>query len=181
MLFGQEYQVGSKVADFTVTDASGTPVKFSSLRGDTTVLIFVATQCPVSNAYNERMKTLYNDYSGKGVKFVFVNANSTEPATEVEQHAKSHGFAFPVYKDNNNVVADKFGAQVTPETYVIDKSGVLRYHGISMIPRMSPKSRTGDLRTALDAVMSGGTVAESRDQGFRLHHQARQELWSSAR
>jgi peroxiredoxin len=166
VLFGQEYQVGSKVADFTVTDASGTPVKFSSLRGDTTVLIFVATQCPVSNAYNERMKTLYNDYSGKGVKFVFVNANSTEPATEVEQHATSHGFAFPVYKDNNNVVADKFGAQVTPETYVIDKSGVLRYHGYIDDSKDESKIQNRGLRTALDAVMSGGTVAKAETKAF---------------
>ena len=63
------------------------------------------------------------------MKFVFVNSNSTEPAAEVAEHAKQVNFAFPVYKDENNVVADQFGAQVTPEAYVIDQTGAVRYHG----------------------------------------------------
>ncbi len=63
------------------------------------------------------------------MKFVFINANSTEPPSEVEQHAKTHNFPFPVYKDPDNRVADRFGAQVTPEAFVMDRSGKIVYHG----------------------------------------------------
>ena len=87
-LFAQEFKVGGKVADFTVNDSIGRPSKFSALRGDLTVVMFVSVQCPISNDYNERMIALYNDYSAKGVKFVFLNANVTESPTQIIDHAK---------------------------------------------------------------------------------------------
>ena len=68
---------------------------YASLKGRTTVVIFVAARCPVSNSYNDRMNAIYDDYSRKGVKFVFINANHNEAASEVAQHAKGHGLHFP--------------------------------------------------------------------------------------
>jgi hypothetical protein len=58
-----------------------------------------------------------------------VNASRFEPAGEVRDHARRVGFPFAVYKDPGNQVADSFDAQVTAESYVIDDSGVIRYHG----------------------------------------------------
>ena len=78
LAFSQEFKLGSKVTDFTVRDPHGSPVKFSALRGPVTVVVFTSTNCPVSNAYNERMNAVYRDYSVKGVKFIFVNANQNE-------------------------------------------------------------------------------------------------------
>src|SRR4029450_3914929 len=92
----QEFKLGSAVGDFGLTSVTGEPVKYSALKGDTTVVIFVSTACPISNAYNDRMKAVYNHYAGKGVRFVFVNANSTETGAEVAAHAKAHGFPFEV-------------------------------------------------------------------------------------
>jgi glutathione peroxidase-family protein len=94
---GQDFKLGSKIDNFTVQDLTGNPLTFSQLKGDVSVVIFISVQCPVSNAYNERMKTLYADYAPKGVHFLFLNANSTEPATVVSQHAAEHSFQFPVY------------------------------------------------------------------------------------
>ena len=82
-LSAQPLQVGSKVDDFSVRDISGSPVSFASLKGDVTVVTFVSTDCPVSNAYNTRMNTIYKEYAGKGVKFIFVNSNRTETAADV--------------------------------------------------------------------------------------------------
>jgi protein-disulfide isomerase len=78
-----------------------TGIDFAALRGATTVVTFIGTQCPISNDYNERMNAVYRDYSGKGVKFVFVNSNASEPAAEVAEHARRVNFAFPVYKDES--------------------------------------------------------------------------------
>src|SRR6266851_8805749 len=80
--------------DFSLTDVKGKTVSYASLRGDTTVVIFISTQCPVSNGYNERMNALHDDYSRRGVHFIFINANANESAAEVEEHARSHGFSF---------------------------------------------------------------------------------------
>jgi peroxiredoxin len=162
----QEFKLGAKVSDFTVADLQGTPVSYAALKGDTTVVIFIATRCPVSNAYNERMKAVYNDYAPKGVKFVFINANSNEPLSEVAQHAKEHGFPFAVYKDPGDLVADRFGAQVTPEAFVMDSSGTIRYHGSVDDSQAESRVHSQRLRLALDAVLAGQTVAKAETKAF---------------
>ena len=100
----------------------------AALGQDITVVIFISTVCPVSNSYNLRMKELYRDFAPKGVKFEFLNANQNESQMDMEDHARSVGFPFPVAKDANNAMADRLGAEYTPESFVIDREGVVRYH-----------------------------------------------------
>jgi len=166
ILCAQEFKIGSQVADLHVQDLDGKPVAFSTLRGPVTVLMFLSTQCPVSNGYNQRMIALFNEYSPKSVKFVFLNANQNESPAEVASHAKRVGFPFPVYKDANNVVADRFGAQVTPEALVIDQSGVVQYHGAIDDSQNEARIRTRGLRMALDAVLAGKPVEVSQTKAF---------------
>jgi peroxiredoxin len=166
VLFGQEFKLGSKVGDFNLSDLKGNKVQFSQLKGDVTVLMFIATQCPISNDYNERMNAVVGDYASKGVKFVAVNANSSEPAAEVEQHAAEHKFSFKVYKDENNVVADRFGAQVTPEIFVMDKNGTIQYHGYIDDSRNSANIKTQGLRMALDSVLASKPVERAETKAF---------------
>ncbi|MGE5569828.1 MAG: thioredoxin family protein [Rhodospirillales bacterium] len=166
LLPAQEFQLGSRVSEFTLQDVQGNPVQFSKLKGDVTVIGFIATQCPVSNAYNERMKALYNDYAPKGVKFVFINSNRTEPGSEVAAHARQHGFPFAVYKDENNRVADQFGATVTPEMYVLDSTGVIRYHGSIDDSQEVSRVKAQRLRSALDAVLAGRPVETAQTKAF---------------
>ncbi len=161
-----QLHVGSAVPDFQLKDLSGNKVSFSALKGDTTVVLFIATKCPISNDYNERMKAIYNDYAGKGVKFVFVNSNATEPAEEVAAHIQSNGFNFAVYKDPGNVVADLFGAQFTPEVYVLDKAGAIRYHGYIDDSRNAANVKSQGLRLAIDAVMAGQPVQNATTKAF---------------
>jgi peroxiredoxin len=166
LLCAQEYKVGAQVADFQVRDLDGKTVSLSSLKGPVTVVTFIATQCPVSNSYNRRMIDLYKDYTSRNVKFVFVNANRSEAANEVREHAKRVGFTFPVYKDPDNMVADRFDAQVTPESYVIDSAGILRYHGSIDDDMNVARVHTQRLRLALDAVLAGKPVPAVDTKAF---------------
>ncbi len=163
---GQEFQLGSRVGEFALKDVQGNPVQFSNLKGDVTVIAFIATQCPVSNAYNDRMKALYSDYASKGVKFVFINANRTEPGAEVARHAQQHAFPFAVYKDENNTVADRFGATVTPEMFVLDSTGAIRYHGSIDDSQEVRRVQAQRLRSALDAVLAGRAVETAETKAF---------------
>src|ERR1051326_4046898 len=84
--------IGSAIEDFTLPDADGVNHSLKSLMGTKgAVIIFVATKCPVSNAYNERMQKVYEDYQAKGINVIGINANSTEPAAEVKSHAAEKG------------------------------------------------------------------------------------------
>ncbi|MCX6589937.1 MAG: redoxin domain-containing protein [Acidobacteria bacterium] len=162
----QEFKLGSTVTDFPLQAVTGAPSSYAALKGGITVVAFISVQCPISNDYNERMESLYRDYSAKGVKFIFVNANASEPAAEVAAHAKSAGFSFPVYKDAGNVAADKFGAQVTPETFVMNAAGVVLYHGAIDDARNPARVTAKGLRNALDAVLAGKPVPQAETKAF---------------
>jgi peroxiredoxin len=164
--YAQEFQPGAPIADFDLTDLDGKPARYSALKGDTTVVVFISTVCPISNGYNERMKAVYRDYTAKSVHFIFINANSTESAADVAAHAKTHAFPFAVYKDPNGVAANLFDAQVTPETYVIDRAGTIRYHGYIDDSLNPARIHNQGLRHALDAVLEGKPVSAAQTKAF---------------
>lgn len=152
--------------DITLQDPDGKAVSFAQLKGAVTVVTFISTICPISNAYNDRMNAIYKEYTAKGVKFIFVNANANESASDVRQHAKDVGFEFPVYKDPGNVTADHFGAAVTPESFVIDSGGKIRYHGQVDDNRNQARVRTQGLRMAIDAVLGGKPIEVQETKAF---------------
>lgn len=160
-----QFPVGSKIQEISVQD-HGSPVSISPERAKVTVVVFVSTQCPISNSYNDRMAALYRDYSGKPVQFVFVNSNSNESVSAIDQHAKEHGFGFKVYKDADNVLADKYNAQATPETYVFDSSGTLVYHGHIDDAQNASRVQQQSLRKAMDAVLEGQPVPVAETKAF---------------
>ncbi len=166
LICAQEFHVGSAVPDFALQQLNGSPVQFSALKGNVTLVMFISVQCPVSNSYNDRMNALYQDYAPKGVKFVVINANRTEPASAVAEHAHEHNYQFSVFKDPDNVVADRFGASVTPETYVMDSTGTMRYHGSIDDSQNPSRVTTQRLRLALDAVLAGQTPPQTETKAF---------------
>ena len=132
--------------------------------GDVVVVTFISTGCPVSNAYNDRMIALYDDYSKKGVKFFFVNANANESAADVAAHRKESGYLFAVYKDES--AADRLDPQATPETFVFDKAGKLQYHGYIDDSRTEARIQHNGLRVALDEVLTGHAVTRASTKAF---------------
>ncbi|MBV9924531.1 MAG: thioredoxin family protein [Acidobacteria bacterium] len=159
--------IGATVEDFTLPDADGNEHSLASLKGSKgTVLIFIATRCPVSNGYNERMAKLAADYKARGVNVVGINSNSTEPADEVKKHAAEKGLAFPILKDSNNKIADRFNAQVTPEAYLLDASGKLVYHGRIDNSRNGEAITASELREAIDATLAGKAVEKTEVKAF---------------
>jgi peroxiredoxin len=159
--------IGATIVDFTLPDASGTARSLSSLEGKHgTVLIFIAVQCPVSNGYNERMEKLAQDYKARGINVVGINANSTETAADVKDHAAKNNLTFPILKDNGNKIADTLGATRTPEAYFIDAGNKLLYHGRIDNSRDVSQVQSSELREALDATLAGKPVAKATAPAF---------------
>jgi thiol-disulfide isomerase/thioredoxin len=155
------------VENFTLEDYSGTKHSLKEYTSSKAiVLMFIATQCPVSNAYNERMVLLVKEYGPKGIAFIGINSNKQENVEEIKEHAKEHGFSFPILKDNDNVVADKVSASVTPEIFVLNKKLEVLYHGRIDDSRRAPDVKSQDLRIALDAVLAGKPVAITETKAF---------------
>ena len=159
--------IGSTIEGFSLPDVDGTERSLKSLAGKNgTVLIFIAVQCPVSNAYNERMEQLAEDYKAKGIAVIGINANVAEDAAAVKAHAAEHKLSFPILKDPGNKIADKLGASVTPEAYFIDPNNKLLYHGRIDNSRNAAQIETSDLRNALDAALGGKPIEKTEARAF---------------
>jgi peroxiredoxin len=159
--------IGSTIEEFSLPDVDGTERSLKSLAGKNgTVLIFIAVQCPVSNAYNERMAKLAEDYKAKGIAVIGINANVAEDAAAVKAHAAEHNLSFTILKDPGNKIADKLGASVTPEAYFLDAHKRLLYHGRIDNSRNPAQVETSDLRNALDAALGDKPVEKTEAKAF---------------
>src|SRR5438034_9931960 len=118
--------IGTMIDDFKLPDADGAEHSLKALTGKNgAVIIFIATRCPVSNGYNDRMEKLAQDYKAKGINVIGINSNVTEPASEVKSHATDKHLTFTILKDDGNKIADRLGATRTPEAYVLDANSKL--------------------------------------------------------
>ena len=159
--------IGATIEDFTLPDADGQERSLKSLAGKKgTVLIFVAVQCPVSNAYNERMEKLAADYKAKGIAVIGINSNVKEDGAAVKAHAAENKLTFPILKDPGNKIADRLGASVTPEAYLLDPSNKLIYHGRIDNSRNADQIESTDLRNALDASLAGKAIEKTEAKAF---------------
>ena len=149
------------VKDFTLKDTGGTPHALYKVseKKSATVVLFLATQCPIATDYAERIVALVEAYDEKGVQFVGINSNKQEKVAEIREYSEKHGFEFLVLKDPENKIADYFGARRTPEVFLLDAERVLRYAGAF---DNSPKAPTKHyLRDALDLVITGKDIPKS--------------------
>jgi peroxiredoxin len=159
--------IGATIEEFTLPDASGTDRSLKSLKGKNgTVLLFISVQCPVSNAYNERMEKLAQDYKDKGIAVIGINSNVSEDAAAVKAHAAEKGLTFTVLKDAGNKVADKLGATRTPEAYLLDANNKLVYHGRIDNSQNQSAIESNDLRQALDSTIAGKPVEKPEAKAF---------------
>ena len=159
--------IGSTIADFSLPDGNGKEHTLASLAGKNgSVLIFVAVQCPVSNAYNERMEKLAQDYQAKGINVIGINSNVAESADAVKAHAAEKHLTFTILKDAGNKVADRLGASVTPEAYFIDASNKLLYRGRIDNSKNADGVTASELRDALDATLAGKPITKTTANAF---------------
>jgi peroxiredoxin len=159
--------IGTVIDDFKLPDADGSDHSLKALMGKKgAVVIFIATKCPVSNAYNDRMQKLAEDYKAKGINVIGINANSTEPSAEVKSHAAEKGLKFTILKDDGNKIADRLGATRTPEAYVLDTNYKLVYHGRIDNSQKIEGITSNDLREALDEMLAGKAISKTGGAAF---------------
>lgn len=159
--------IGATIEDFTLPDGEGKDHSLNSLKGKNgSVLIFVATKCPVSNAYNERMEKLAQDYKARGINVIGINSNVAETADVVKAHAASNNLTFPILKDAGNKIADRLGATVTPEAYFLDANNKLLYRGRIDNAKDASQVNSSELRDAIEAALAGKPVAKTTATAF---------------
>jgi peroxiredoxin len=148
-------EIGSVAPDFSVTPLEGAAFGFAEATRThaAVVVVFLSVVCPYSNFNDAHLQELQASYASRGVLFLGINSNRTETTEEITEHARKVGQTFPMMKDAGNKVADLIGAHVTPEAFLFDRDGRLRYRG-----RVRSKIGSTDLKDALEAVLAGWHV-----------------------
>lgn len=131
-----------------------------------TVLIFLSTVCPVSNAYQDRVQALAKRFQGHPVRLLLINSNDNETAADTLQYAESVNFPVPFYKDWRNTVSDRFGATLTPEAVVIDSAGASRYQGAIDDARNPARVKVEAVKIAVEDLLAGRPVSVKSIRAF---------------
>ena len=128
------------------------------------VVVFSCNHCPYVQAYEDRMIALQRDYETKGVQLIAINSNEIhnypqDNFDEMVKRAKQKGFNFLYLRDDDQSIAEAFGATHTPEFFVFNEKRKLRYHGKMDDNYQNPQSvKEPYLKDALDALLSGKEV-----------------------
>jgi peroxiredoxin len=136
-----------------------------------TVLVFSAWHCPCQKAHDARLAELYARYHARGVDFYAVDAEVHGSLADDAAQARAHGYAFPVLRDEGAGLARALSAEFATETFVIDRFGVVRYHGgLDSDRNRLHEDATPFLGQALDDLLEGRAprAAETQALGCSL-------------
>jgi thiol-disulfide isomerase/thioredoxin len=167
---------GDALVPIDLRDHHGQPHRVPDIeRNPLTVLAFLGVECPLAKQYAVRLVDLQKEYAGKGVAFVAVDANVQDSLSEMGSFVKTFGLTFPFVKDPEGKLADSLGATRTPEIFIVDKAGVVRYQGRIddqfgfglTAGYAKPKVTRRDLVEALDELVAGKSVsvAQTKAEG----------------
>lgn len=111
------------------TDLEGKPADpFRAAQGKVVVLIFVRTDCPVSNRYAPTIQQLSARDADKAV-FFLVYPSKKETADSIRKHDRDFGYTLAALHDPQHILVKQSQAQITPEAAVFDANRRLVYHG----------------------------------------------------
>lgn len=159
------YQVGDKVADFSMKNVDGNLYSLANLADQKgAIVVFTCNHCPYAKLYEQRIMDLNTKYAPLGYPVIAINSNdpAQEPEDSFEEMVKrSHqkGYEFPYLHDANQDVYPVFGATRTPHSFVISKRGndfFVEYIGaIDNNTKDGSKADQKYVESAVDALLQG--------------------------
>jgi hypothetical protein len=126
------------------------------------VLLFIRSDCPISNRYAPELERLARQYSPAGFEFRLVYPEPGITAAAMERHRKEYGYSIPGLLDENRRYVSRAHARITPEAAVFVR-GELIYRGriddrAVDLGKTRREASRHDLEEVLDAIAAGKTV-----------------------
>lgn len=151
--------IGDPAPHFTLPDAAGAMHEPGG--APATVVVFTCNHCPYALAWHERIVAVARDYADRGVRVLAINSNDSEryPRDSLQaMRARVEQGEFegvPYLRDESQAIARAYDAETTPDVFVLDAAGLLRYRGAPDADYEDPSQRATFLRDALDAILDG--------------------------
>jgi peroxiredoxin len=151
--------IGAEPPQFTLPATDGEEHSFPE-GGAPTVVVFTCNHCPYALAWQDRIAAVASEYAEQA-RFVAVNPNDADRYPDdsfdamKERVEREDGWPLPYLRDESQEVATAYGAKTTPDVFVFDTDGRLRYRGAPDADHRDPSLNAAWLREALDAVLAG--------------------------
>ncbi len=132
----QGLSIGDQAPDFTLCGVDGINYSLHTMLDSKqlVVVLFTCNHCPYVQAYEDRIIALQHEFVSHDVAIVCVNSNDDtnypqDSYAEMIIRAQREEFNFLYLLDHTQQVAHTFGAKYTPEAFLFDHEGILRYNG----------------------------------------------------
>jgi len=157
-------QAQANVSPRAVVNLNGQPVDpFRRTPGKVIVLVFVRTDCPISNRYAPTIQEISGKNKGRA-EFYLVYPVSSETTEQIKKHLKEFGYTLTALRDPDYELVKRAGTLVTPEAAVFTPNGDLLYHGrindwYAEFGKARRAPTTQELADAVTAATAGKPVA----------------------
>lgn len=135
------------------------------------VITFTCNHCPYVVGSESRIEEMAKKATKNNIGFVGINSNdpikyeSDSWANMVKRASKGMSYAY--LHDEDQSVATIYGAERTPEFYLLDSSGIVVYRGrLDDSPRDPSHATTSELSDAIDSMLSGKEIIENRTESI---------------
>jgi peroxiredoxin len=151
---------------YQLTDIDGQPFDLrQSSKGRVHVVIFVRSDCPISNRSAPEVRQLCSEFQPQGVDVYLIYVDPRESAAAIHDHIREYEYTCPALRDSKHALATATEASVTPEAVVFDKDWKVVYRGrinnqFEDFGKSRETATTHELRDAIEATLAGRTVAE---------------------
>jgi peroxiredoxin len=147
-------QCGQAAPDFSLPDVEGVLHRLTDFRRRITLLNFWSAECPWVERSDRELSSQLHIW-GEAVAMLSIAANANESIELIRRVAWERNLPLLLH-DQNQVVADLYGAQTTPHLFVVDPQGILRYQGsfndVTFRKRVPSRHY---LKEAVEALMAG--------------------------
>ena len=148
------------------TDLAGKPFDpLHAVAGKVVVLIFVRTDCPISNRYAPTVQQLAARRADQAI-FFLVYPSRKETPEAIRRHEKDFGYSLAAIRDPQHILVKQSAAQITPEAAVFNASGRLVYHGridnlYEDFGHVRKTATSHELADAIEAAIAGKSLVGS--------------------
>jgi hypothetical protein len=136
------------------------------------VTFFIASDCPISNAYAPEISRICQAYADKGVACTLAYEDTKIASGALQQHRSEYQLlGITATWDTDRKLADSAHVTITPTAVLADGRGSIRYQGridnlYVNIGRTRQQVTNHDLTDALDAVLAGQPVRQPRTEAL---------------
>jgi peroxiredoxin len=157
--------IGEPAPGFELPDTNGQRWSADDAGAPATVVVFTCNHCPYALAWHERIADLARDYAERGVRVLAINSNDADryPRDSLQamrSRVRSEDWPMPYLHDAEQTVARSYDAKTTPDVFILDGQGRLRYRGAPDGDYDDPTQQARWMRAALDALLAGEEVRQ---------------------